>query len=146
MRLVAILSLALSLSGCWQSQSRASSSFDVHGTMNGQPVTLHVDGDAATVTKAGVDPAAIQAAVAAGVEGIKSSIPGIAQIEAVMKAAVPQSQGVTAGEAAGGVAGAAGVIVAILKAMEAAKHKKDADEGWELAHANALKVPPDRAA
>lgn len=145
MRFISILAVALSLSGCWQSQSRASSSFDVHGTLNGQPVTLHIDGDSATVAKAGLDPAAIQAAVAAGVEGIKAQIPGVAQIEAIMKAALPKNDGLDPGAAAGAVGTAGALALAIAQMLAARSHKKDADEGWEKANKYALLVPPEKA-
>lgn len=155
MRIVALLIAAiLMLAGCWQSETRAQTHQIERrtGIESGQPTDLTITTQATEETRAnaGLDPAAVAAiarqAATAAVEGAKSAIPGLSAITAAFKdqaeVMVPKDDGVTPLGAAGGITGIMALIIAALKAREAMAYKKDADEGWNLAHANALKVPP----
>ena len=122
------------LTGCWQSEKREASAFEVSGELNGQPVILRIDGEASSVNKSGVDPAAVEALVSKAVGAAVSTAIGPLISE-------PKPSGFDPGLAGGLLASAGAASLAIAKTLEARANRKDADEGWKLAHDNALKVP-----
>lgn len=147
---LACVLLVLALSGCQRTERSA---YDIHGTMNGQPVRLVIDGEAKAVTT--VDPEAIQqAAAAAGkaagqaaAEMVKAAVPGADAVAKAVQAMMPapEKQGMdlaTAGALAGG---ATGSLLALFKTLEARSQKKDADAAWDEAMRLAKALPPEKA-
>ncbi len=126
--------LPLILTGCWQSEKREASAFEVSGELNGQPVILRIDGEASSVNKSGVDPAAVEALVSKAVGAAVST--GISPL-----IGAPKPAGFDSDLAGGLLVAAGGAGIALAKTLEARANRKDADEGWKLAHDNALKVP-----
>lgn len=147
---LACVLLVLALSGCQRTERSA---YDIHGTMNGQPVRLVIDGEAKAVTT--VDPEAMrQAAEAAGraggqlaAEAVKAAIPGADAVAKAVQAMMPATEKPGLGaEGSAALAGAGGLALLVLREMLAhRKTKQDEAEGWDEALRLAKALPPEKA-
>lgn len=132
----------VALSGC-SGESRTKQTMVITGTLNGEPVELVIDGNSTSLTKVGPDAEQVKQIVKAGLDGLKESLPGVSEIEAIVKATMgpakpPEEPGLVEDLVKGGLGAAAAWAAA--KTLEARYHAKDAAEGWSKA------LPPGGAA
>lgn len=137
--IVAILAVALMLAallGCSSTRSTSVSTERTVGIQAGQPTDLTTTRREQEQTETSVDVGpAVQAAVAAATGDIRGALKVLTER--------PPEGGMDM--ETGGALGAAGGL-GILFLREFLAHRRTQrsdDEGWEKAHANALKVPPE---
>jgi hypothetical protein len=132
----------LILPGCTLSETRStsSSSGTLSGTIDGKPVELAFVGGSEAKATQSVDSAALAASVGKAVgatvaEAVKAAVPGAAELSAAVKAVLPPppaDDGTAKVIAGGGAAATAlSLLLAALKAREAARHRADADDAWD---------------
>lgn len=134
------------MTGCQRTERSA---YDIHGTMNGQPVRLVIGGEAKATTT--VDPEVIaqaaKLAATAAVEGAKAAIPGADAVAKAVQAMMtaPEKPGLGA-EGSAALAGAGGLgLLALRELLAHRKTKQDEAEGWNEALRLAKALPPEKA-
>lgn len=159
MRFTLLTVFALLLIGC-TTETRSASVERTSGVQNGQPVELITvrEERGASETKADIGPL-VNAAVSAAMGDVRGALKGVAEQVGALQARPAGVQAdevaklIAASADAGGLdpstgaalGGAGGLLLFALREMLAAKaHKRDADEGWELALKNA-KNPETKA-
>jgi hypothetical protein len=142
----------LLVAGC-TTETRSASVERTSGVQNGQPVELVTvrEERGKTETTADIGPL-VNAAVAAAMGDVRGALKGVAEQVGALQARPAGVQAdevarliATAGKEAGfdpttgaALGGAGGLLLLALREMLAARaHKRDADEGWELAMKNA---------
>lgn len=139
--ILACVLLCVALSGC-SAFTRSQQSYEITGTLNGEPVRISIDGESQVRTTVQPDPAVMAQVAKAAADAIKAQIPGMPQIEAAIAAAAPKPSGFD-GTTGGAIGAAGGLGLLALKALlDARSHKRDGDEAWErLVQAN-RELPP----
>lgn len=134
------------LTGCTRTES---SSYEVQGVLNGQPVRLVIGGEAKATTT--VDPEVIaqaaKLAATAAVEGAKAAIPGADAVAKAIQAMLPAPEKPGLGaEGSAALAGAGGLgLLALRELLAHRKTKQDEAEGWNEALRLAKALPPEKA-
>jgi hypothetical protein len=137
--IIGLAALAIGLSGCIQSERTSTGSerhrrtFQEDGTQGGMAYTksgtetIEIEREAKVETKTGLDEAAVARLVTSAVSAAMKGTTGFSGSD------------IAAG--VGGVTTAVAGVFAALKAREASMHKKDSDEGWDLAAQRASTAP-----
>ena len=120
MKYLVVFVLALSLGGCFRSESQSKTTYQ--GTVGDRP--LFVECVTATSTQSGVDIAkVVETAIGAATGDLKKVLDGIKPPE-------PRGYGTEIGA---GATAAAMALLAYLQKRRGDEHKADADEGWKRA-------------